>query len=372
MKKDDINKHELNSVITLGKKILNLTYIIMVVGIVLGIVILCRELKVMPIIMDLLGVLSSFFIGFVFAWLFRPLVKRMNKKLPNLASCLIVFLTVVLLIVLFVYVFIPIVYQEVNELAGKVPGIVETTGDGIKDFISNIDMDGLNLDDVADDTMDSMKVYVTDFTRSLPNTIIDILLSLFSGIGTFVMGLIIGLYMLIDYESIGKHFKKLIPPKHRKEVTDLFIRLGSEARKCVNGTLTVAFMVFLCDSFGFALIGLDAPILFGLFCGITDLIPYIGPYIGGAAAVVVGFTSNTFVGVATIIICIIVQLLENYVLQPVVMSKASNLHPVAIIIGLLVFGHFFGIIGMILATPCIAMMKVLFDFGFTKAKNYKK
>lgn len=371
MKKDEINQKELNNVIILSKKILNILYVVFVMGIILGAVILLRELKVPSILAEILGVLSSFFIGFIFAWLFRPIVKKLNKKLPNALSSLLMFILVIFVIVIFVYVFIPVLYTEVNELASKIPGIIETTNEGFINTMDRINIDGFDLSSFTKETIESANSFLTDFTKSLPNSIFNILLSLFSGIGTFFMGLVIGLYLLMDYENVGHHFQKLLPKKYRKEIVDLFTTLGSEARKCVNGTLTVAFMVFLCDSIGFALVGLDAPVLFGLFCGITDLIPYIGPYIGGAAAVVVAFTSSTFMGVATLIICIVVQLLENYVLQPVVMSKASNLHPVVIIIGLLIFGHFFGILGMIVATPCIAMLNVLVKFTIEKINGIK-
>ena len=121
-------------------------------------------------------------------------------------------------------------------------------------------------------------------------------------------------------------------------------------------------MVFVCDTIGFALVGLNAAVLFGLFCGITDLIPYIGPYIGGAAAVIVGFTQGPFVGIATLIVAALVQLIESYVLQPVVMSKAMQLSPIMIIVGLLLFGYFFGIVGMIVATPCMSIIKEIIIF----------
>lgn len=372
MKNNQINNNDLNGLISLGKKILNLIYIISIVGIILGIVVVARELKIMPFLLDLLGVLSSLFIGFIFAWLFRPLVKKMNKKLPNIASSLIVFSGVVIVIILFMYVFIPLVYNEVNELAGKIPRYLEITTSKAKDVLERVDIEQFNASKIVDDTIDGLNNYITSITSSLPNSIINIFLALFSGIGTFVMGLIIGLYMLMDYENIGKFMKKLLPKNNRDEIVDLFGTIGSEARKCVNGTLTVACMVFVCDSIGFALIGLDAPVLFGLFCGITDLIPYIGPYIGGAAAVIVGFTNSTFVGAATLIICIVVQVLESYVLQPIVMSKASNLHPVIIIIGLLIFGHFFGILGMVLATPTMAIMNVILKFIINKINTKKE
>lgn len=128
-------------------------------------------------------------------------------------------------------------------------------------------------------------------------------------------------------------------------------------------------MVFVCDTIGFAIVGLNAAVLFGLFCGITDLIPYIGPYIGGAAAVIVGFTQSPIIGFATLVVAIIVQLVESYVLQPVVMSKAMQLSPITIIVGLLLFGYFFGIVGMIIATPCMSIIKEIIIFISRKRKN---
>ena len=192
-----------------------------------------------------------------------------------------------------------------------------------------------------------------------------------SGVGTILISLVVGLYMLFDFDAITKHFIKLVPNKNKYEIEVLITDIGKEVRKTISGTLLVALMVFVCDSLGFWIVGLNAPLLFGIFCGLTDLIPYIGPYIGGAAAVIVGFSQGSITGITVLIICIVVQLVENYVLQPVVMSKTTQLHPVTIMIGLLVFGHYFGILGMIIATPCIALFKVIFKFIIRKYDLFK-
>ena len=154
------------------------------------------------------------------------------------------------------------------------------------------------------------------------------------------------------------------------EAAQLLNDIGIEVRKCVNGTILVACMVFICDVIGFAIVGLNAALLFGLFCGITDLIPYIGPYIGTAVATIVGFTQSPLIGIGVLLIACLVQLIESYVLQPIVMSKATNLHPVLIIVGLLIFGYFFGIVGMVLATPILSILKVIWHFLNNKYEFY--
>ncbi len=374
MKKDDskeINKKEINEVVSLSKKILKLLYIVFIAMLILVGIIACKELLVYKFVVDLLTVISPFFIGFILAWLLKPVVKKLNEKIHNnTLSAVVVFAVFILVIFILLYAFIPIVYNEVNELVGMLPSFVERITREINNIFTNLQENGLNLNEFKDKVLSTITNYSIEIASDLPNTIISFVVSLFSGIGTFGMSLIIGLYMLIDYDNIGKHFKKLFPKNIQEDIHYLSSRISTEVRKCVNGTFLVSLMVLVCDSIGFALVGLRAPLLFGVICGITDLIPFIGPYIGGAIAVIVGITQEPLIGIGTLIICVIVQIIENYILQPIVMSRASQTHPVLIIIALLVFGHFFGIVGMILATPVLTLLRVIIDFG--KDKIFQK
>lgn len=363
MKDKDINKKELNEVISLSKKILKILYIVFIASLVLFVIISIQKLKLYDIFLELLKVISPFFIGFVIAWLLRPIVIKLNKKIKNnTLSSILVFSIFALIIFGILYIFVPTIYDEVNDLVGVLPSLVERITKNINELFAKFTSNGLNLDDFKNKLLINITSYSTELTKDLPTKIIDLIGAFFNGLGVVLMGLIIGIYMLIDYDSISKHFQKLFPSKIRDDVSYLSNRMSTEVRKVVNGTFLVALMVLVCDSLGFAIVGLKAPLLFGMFCGITDLIPYIGPYIGGAVAVIVGFTQDPIVGVAVLIICVVVQLIESYILQPIVMSKASNLHPVIIIITLLIFGHFFGIIGMVIATPCLTILKVLIEF----------
>ncbi len=370
-KKDkEINTEELNEVIGLSKKILKLLYFVFIACLILAIIIAAKQLTVMTFVIDLLKVISPFFIGFILAWLLKPLAERLNKYVKNKTlSAIMVFAVFVLALFGILYIFVPTVYNEVNELVGLLPGFVESITKNINNIFKSLAESGLNLADFQQKLLSEITSFSAGIAKSLPNTIINIVVSLFGGIGTFLMGLIIGVYMLIDYDSISDHFKKLFPKRVQGDVHNLAARMSVEVRRCVNGTFLVALVVLVCDSIGFALVGLNAPLLFGLLCGLTDLIPFIGPYIGGATAVIVGLTQSPLIGIGTLIICVIVQIFENYILQPIIMSKASQTHPIAIIIALLVFGHFFGILGMILAAPILTIARVIFDFAKEKLAN---
>ena len=374
MKKNlkEIDSKEVNEVVSLTKKILNLLYIVMIVAIVLCGTVILKNLNVWNILLTFLKVLSPLFIGFVIAWLFNPLVKKLHQKgIPRIVGSILIYAIFLVFIYIFLRILVPTLYNQINELIATLPSILDKFSNFADDLINQISISGIDLTSFRDNLFDSVGGFLVNFTNSLPKSLIGLLGSLASGIGTILISLVIGLYMLFDFDAISKHFLKLVPNKNKYEIEVLITNIGKEVRKTISGTLLVAFMVFITDTIGFAIIGLNAPLLFGLFCGLTDLIPYIGPYIGGAAAVIVGFSQGTITGIAVLIVCIVVQLIENYVLQPVVMSKTTHLHPVTIMIGLLVFAHYFGIIGMIIATPCIDLLKVIFKFIVNKYNLFK-
>lgn len=367
-KNEKLDLNEVNEVVSLSKKILHLFYIAMIIAIVLIVTIIAREWGVISFILRVLKVISPLFIGFVIAWLLNPIIKKLEEKgFPRIAGSLLVYAIFVLLLLIFIRILIPTIYNQLNELLSNLPAIFDSAEGYINNIFDSLSSNkGLDLTNVKTNMMETMNRFFVDFTTNLPASVLNFVGSFFSSLLTIGFGLIIGLYMLFDFDAISHHLLNLFPKKNRFEVSLLLTNISTEVRKCVNGTLLVATMVFVCDSFGFALIGLQAPLLFGVFCGLTDLIPYVGPYIGGAAAVIIGFSQSSVIGIMALIVAAIVQLVENFILQPVVMSKTMKLHPVTIIIGLLIFEHFFGIIGMILATPCIALAKVVYHFFVEK------
>ncbi len=374
-KRNKLDIDGVNEIIYLGKNILKLLFVVLIISIVLVAFVLFKEIGIFRFIGNVLSVISPLFIGFVVAWLFAPLVDKMTKKgMSRILASIIIYVVFILFLIIFFRIFIPIIYNELNELVSTLPAIMTKITNFIDDLFKEVNVEGLDINGMKDNILGAITAYGNSISSSLPTTIVNVMSKLFSGLGSIFFGLIIGLYMLFDFDNVTNLLLKLIPKRHQMEVADLLENIGREVRKSVNGTLLVACMVFVCDTIGFSIIGLKSALLFGLFCGITDLIPYIGPYIGTAVATIVAFTQNTFVGVGVLIIAIIVQLVESYILQPVVMSKATKLHPVTIICGLLIFGHFFGIIGMILAVPIMSIFKVIWKFlvkklAFLQEKN---
>lgn len=377
-KNEKLNFNKLNDMFNTGNKILKLLYFILVLLIIYVFSLVLKEWGLLKFLISILKVISPLFYGILIAWLLNPLVTRLNNRgMSRTLSTVIVYLLLVVFLYIFSLLLIPSLTDQVNEIVSSIPVILGDLKEWVENlFISISDKSLINLDNAKIELFTSIERFGQDLTTNLPNLIIGIIQSLVSGIGTIIISFIVGFYMLFNFPSLKIHIINILPKSMKKDTERLMSLMGGTLLEYVKGTLLISFILFLVSYIGFLIIGLKAPALFALFCAITNLIPYIGPYIGGAAAALVGFTQSSFTGILIIAFVVICQSLESYVLQPVVMSKKTNLHPVTILIGLLIFGSFFGIIGMILATPIIALLKIIYVFldekyGFFDFKEEK-
>lgn len=324
-------------------KIEKLKELVLILVSIILIIFLIKYLNIFKYIGHILTILVPLFIGFIYSWIFNPLINKLSKKINRNIICILLFLVIVILFSLFIYFLVPMFYREIMEFTSLLPEYFEKI---------EIKVEAIGL-------KDSLDKIVSFIVNNVPSYLLTMVSSIFKYIGVVIIGLILGLYISMDYDKIVKVIYDIVPKKYKCVVINLSQEVSCAVRKCVNGTLLVALFVFILDTLCFFVIGLDSSLLLGIICGITDLIPYVGPYIGGAIAVLVGFTESRVLGILSLIVVFIVQSIENYVLQPIIMSKSIKISPVLVIVGLLVFGNLFGIVGMILATPILAIIKVL-------------
>lgn len=362
--KENLDVAKLNDVITLSNKILKIVYVLSVVlGVYIAIMV-CKELKITGFFITVLKTIFPLFIGIFIAWLFDPFVTFLQRKgMRRGMGTFITYLLFIGALGIIVGAIIPVLYEQVNDFVKSMPAtfdIIKGWIDGAFDKIGNID--GINAESIRVDLFKRIEEFGVGITSSLPEMIVHFVKALFSGMGTFIIGLIIGFYLLLTFNNANDLLITLTPKKLQHDTRDLVNEVNASLRKFIQGALADCGLVFVVTSIAFGFIGLKSPLLFGLFCGITNIIPYAGPYIGGAPAVIVGYSQGPLVGTLTLVSIFVVQFLEGNLLQPLIMSKTTKLHPVTIILGLLVFGHFFGILGMVISTPVIAAFKTIFLF----------
>ena len=264
----------------------------------------------------------------------------------------------------------PLILEKMNSIRNIIPGdillqIINSSGDiDLTKVISFITSEIGNVD---------------IFNNILEITITSISTIIY-GLIMIVMFPVFLFFFLTQGERIFSGIIKVIPKKFYKDDIEVMAKLAnSSTEKYMRGKLISIFFLFLFFSFGFAIafivlgeMSIMSAILYGLLFGaiiaILDLIPYIGPLIGAVLPIffifVVATTTIQFFIFAGILIAIdaLGQTLQKILIEPIIMSKEVDIHPLAVFVGLLFFGSLFGFAGFIIATPVVATIRSVYNY----------
>ena len=353
----------INSVIKLTRKLLQIGLYMAIILIIYFGIVLGKEAGLFELIVNVLGITSPLFIGLVIAWLFNPLVNKLkNRGINRTLSAVLVYVVILGVITLALFALVPTLYTQVQDFAKVIPSVFDKFQNYIDGIFQKLDtIQNFDAWAIRDGLFEQIEGVGTGIASSLPNMLIGIISSFASGMGSIIVGLIIGFFLLVSFESTDS-FIEFLPKKIQTSTRELLHKIDDALRSFVTGSILDCTFIFIISSIGLYFAGLKAPLLFGLFCGITNIIPYAGPYIGGIPAVLVGFSQGITTGILTLIVLCVIQFLEGNFLQPVILSKTTKLHPVTIILGLLIFGNLWGILGMIISTPLLAASKAIILF----------
>jgi len=360
----ELDKKKLNELIILSRNTVKILYMFLIILGIYAIIRLAKEIKILDFILVLLKVMSPLFIGFIIAWLFNPLVKWLQKKgIRRGIGTVITYVILIGVISLVMGCLIPLLSEQINEFIKVIPNIIDKAQVVLDETVGKFNtIDGLDTEMLKKDIIDKMVEFGSNMTSDIPTMLVGFVKSIISGTGSIIVGLVIGFYLLISFDNANETIITLLPRKIQKNTNEVFTEVNESLRRFVVGAALDSLLIFIVSSIGFTIVGLKAPFLFALFCALTNIIPFAGPYIGGIPAVIVGFSQGGATGLLTLLIIVVVQFLEGNFIQPLVMSKTTKLHPVTIMTGLLVFGHFWGIIGMFISTPIIASFKAIFTY----------
>jgi predicted PurR-regulated permease PerM len=177
-----------------------------------------------------------------------------------------------------------------------------------------------------------------------------------------VIGLapVLALYLLIDLERFKKRSLQLTPPKSREEVAYVTGEVSTALGSFVRGQLVVALIVGILSSFGMWVIDLPFWLLIGLVAGFLNMIPFLGPFVGGALAALVALLAGNFwQAVWAVVIMIVVQQIDNHLITPMIQRTRVNLSPLVIVLALVIGGSLAGLLGVLIAVPVTAAARIL-------------
>lgn len=321
-----------------------LLYVSLIILIFSLIILIFKNIGVGHLILKILGALMPVFIAVFISFILEPvinffIIKGLNRKI----SVLITYFLFVGVVVSLFYFSLPILVKQIKNIVDNLPHFTAT----ITNFIDKI---GLKFDSNG---FDSFLVKVSNFVvksiGSTANILYIIALSL-SG----------ALFLSFDFIKFKERVRTKIPKILKKPVIYYFESFLPFVHKYFLGMLIDSIIIFIISLISFTLIGIDYGLVISIFISLTNLIPIIGPYIGGIPALIVGFSTSSMLGVSSLVIVIAVQLIESNFIQPLILKNIIRLHPLEGILGISVFGSLFGVLGMILSPILIVGIKLLF------------
>lgn len=283
-----------------------------------------KMLNLHNLIVKLLIISSPIILGFFLAWIFNPLYKKINTKFSTKISLVLCILVYIIIIGLICLLIVPNLIDSIKSIDTKFKDNKYITF-ALKFFNIN----HLNM-------VKSVKLCLKYLS---------------------VLGLtsIFGFYFLYKYNQIIEFIKSHINIKYLRKISLISENTRNYLRGLVIDTICLFFITFIL----FILIGLEKSFLFACICAFTNIIPFVGPYIGGVPAIVFALSISGEKAILTLIVIVLTQIVESNFINPFIMSKCVKINPFVILTGVIFMGSLFGPLSMIFTMPVLIVLKIL-------------
>lgn len=335
-----------------------------------------------------ISILSYLIVGLIIAYILNIYVMKLenivlkkigNAKIKRAVAIILAYLTLIIIVALLVFALIPALAETINVFAENIPkgfnSIREIYIDIMKNgelnipesFIESIEK---NIGVVQDNIMELFDV------KAITETLTGVFTSAVSGIFNIVMGIMVSVYMLLEKDKAIYVLKKINYAMFSKKRADNIqwgaSRINSILRRYFVGKLLQAGIILIVSYLLFIVAGVRYAILLAVIMAIMNMIPYIGPWIGGVIVVFVSIPQGVFAILAALVCVLAVQAIDNWFITPKVVGGKMGISPLLVLIGLCVFGGIFGLAGMIFGDVMMAVVKVLFYDGYIKNRIASK
>ncbi len=323
------------------------------------------------------SILSDTFYTIIFsiilAYLFNPIINYFeSKKISRLHGVLILYIIILAIIIILAFLVIPKSSQEIKKLVTDMPVYINKTTaffDGLYDrYINQIgEMPPLfeAIENIVKENIAMLEGIMKNGLRSFFLGIV----GMFSKVVSIVLTPILTLYFLVDKDYFLDKIRKFIPSKHYEEYMGLAKEIDQSLSMFVRGRLIMAAYVGVTTTIVLLVLNVDFALVIGVITGFADIIPYIGPFLGFVPAVFFALASSPIKALVISVLFLLIQWTENNILAPKVIGKTTGLHPMVVLLSIIIGGGMFGVLGMILSVPFVAVSLILYRFFKGKIKS---
>jgi predicted PurR-regulated permease PerM len=272
----------------------------------------------------------------------EPIVKWLNKKLPKVLSAVIVIIGLVLPLIYVVGSVIPDFISQFPDILNRVTNTLSNVS-FLPPFLRQLDFSQY---------FQNSSSYIFESTKAIGN--------FFFQAVTFIF---LVFYLMINGHELHHLVSFLIPSADRKQVEKISEELGLISGHYIRGNLLISVICSTTIFIGLILLNVPYALPLAIFAGVFDLLPLVGSTIGAAPAVILGFTESPLIGFSTIVLFLLYQATENYILAPNIYNKVLNLLPFLSFIAVIIGSTLFGVAGAFLALPIAAGIPTIIRYA---------
>lgn len=304
-----------------------------------------------------LHIIRVIFCSFAFAYLFLPIVQLFERYMKAYAAIILLILIVLIVCGLAIFLLLPMLTREITSLITRFPHYSQKIGsyyEYISDYMEHMGIP-YGFRKAISTRLNNLQDQVGDILFLYAHKAVGIL----SLSADMAIAMVLGIYLLKDRRQFVDIFADLIPSSVRRSILDVIREIDKVLQSFIRVQMVISAIIALLSTVGFMLIGLPYSLVLGLLCGIFEIIPYFGPFIGAVPALIIAILNVPSKFIWTVVTIILVQQIEGNIITPQIMGHSMEVHPALVILILWMGGVLFGIGGMFFAVPTFLIIRII-------------
>lgn len=323
-------------------------------------------------ISEIIGILQPFIIGFVIAYILNFILKFFEEKVEKIERfngiskkarrgiCLfLTYITAFLIIYLFMNFVVPQVIESIVGLVNNIPMYLNNLTLLLENLMKNLDLDQQYFN-LANEKLTEIVNYTIEFATDFLPILGNWVLNIASSIWNIVLGLIVSSYLLIDKERLYAIGKKIVYATSSEKVANRVFELVSRSNRTfgrfLSGKIVDSAIIGVLTFFVLNIFKMPYSILISVIIGITNIIPFFGPFFGAIPSAIIILFVSPIKAVWFLLIILVIQQIDGNIIGPKILGDSIGISAFWILFALLVAGKFFGIVGMVVGVPIFAII----------------
>lgn len=320
-------------------------------------------------------------LALILAYILSPLVDRIQRYSPigRTAATTLVYLGLLALLLTAPAVFAPSILEEARAIdRGLIQDVINNLITRVQAYRQDSEVYVLGFPFNLSPAYDQLLASLRSLSGSVASQSIGFLLTFASGFASTLLGLflmlVLSFYLVKDSYVIVSYLENLVPSPYRAEVITLVDEINQVWRDFFRGQILLVAVVGFVTWLGLFILGVPNALLLGIVAGLLELIPNLGPTLAAIPAVLIAyFQGSTHLAISSgwfalivLLLYVVIQQVENTILVPRIIGGSVHLHPVVVLIGILAGASLAGILGIFLAAPVLASIRVIGSYTYDK------